>query len=387
MFYCKEIIICFLFLLKKITCSVTDDSSYFHNIERNKNIKEDIDKMANNFIAHRENLLNFKNCIEYFVYEMFREPIYLIYLKERMKSILNSKEEILKKGFNLDELKLHFREDIDHTKQYQIYEYRFYKRFLTSYNGTKTFFNQIDIIDKFHRKCIEESKPFIIKYSLVKFYYKLEWNNYLEEIRNNFDEFIKNDANASLIKEIKEYFARFYTNGGDFYDIWSKCNDELKYRWIFGYECVNLKKKEIKFDEALICNKIREIKEMYDYINNYYLNFTIKNYYLKTNSLETNQKYTEMMEFIYNTELILQKCKLLCQFIKENKSCITKTYYNKDNIIEKTVSEKNINEYIKKIEYFSNKIKNNYPLKFTVNSIWNYLSIMFGINETILDDF
>ncbi|KCZ81193.1 hypothetical protein H312_01403 [Anncaliia algerae PRA339] len=384
MFCCKDIIICFLFLLEKITCSVTDDSTYNYDIERNKKIKEDIDEIANNFIAQRENLLNFKNCIEYFVFGMSSKPIYIysIHLRERRKSLLNSKVEILKNGFNLDELKLYFSEDMDCANIYQIYEYRFYEWFLTSFNHTKIYFNQIDIIDEFYKICIAESKLIIEKYLLAKLYYKNGLNNCFKEIKNNFKGFINNDCNTYYIEEMQSSFAEFYYKGEDFCNIWTKCPEELKYRLIFGYNCVNLKKKEIKFNETLICNKIREIEEMYDDVINYHLNFTNDDY-----SLENNQKYTEMMEFIYNTELILQKCKILCQFIKENKSCIIETYYDENSIIENTVSEKKINEYLIKIKNISNEIKNNYQLKFTVNSIWHHLSIIFRFNDAILDDF
>ncbi|KCZ76511.1 hypothetical protein H311_02489 [Anncaliia algerae PRA109] len=383
MFFCKEIIICFLFLLEKITCSVTNDTSYNYNIEKNMEIKEHIDKIANNFVTHRDNFLNFKNCIECFLLRSKSSFSSVNNLSEdRKEFLLNSTIEILNTGFNLDKIKLYFSEDMDYTEVNPSSEYWFYENFEIAFNHVKRKIYQIKNIEKFYRICIEETKPIIESYILPQSYSKERMNNCLEEIVKIFNEFLDNDDDACYINQIRTFVHVCYYEGDFFCNTWTNCSDELKYRLIFGYNCINLKKKEIKFNETLIRNKIREINEMYNYIIDYHINLKYLDYYI-----ENNQKYTQMMEFIYNTELILQKCKILYRFIKENKSYIIRTYYDDGNIIESNVSEIKINEYLREIELISNKIKNDYLLKCTVNIIWRCLLIILGINETILDDF
>ncbi|KCZ79472.1 hypothetical protein H312_03131 [Anncaliia algerae PRA339] len=383
MFCCKEIIICFLFLLEKITCSVTNDTSYNYNIEKNRKIKENIDKIVDNYIINRDNFLNFKNCIECLILRSKRSFSSANNLSEERKEfLLNSTIEILKRGFNPGKHILYFSEDMDYTEVNPSSENEFYGNFKYTFYFIKSCISKIKNIEKFYRICIEGTKPIIENYILTQSYNKEGMNNCLEEIVKKFNEFLDNDGYKYYIGDIQSDLQEFYILGKHFYNIWTNCSDELKYRLIFGYNCINLKKKEIKFNRTLIRNKIREIEEMYEYIINYLKNLENPDYYI-----ENNQKYTQMMEFIYNTELILYKCKILYRFINENKSYIIKTYHDDGNIIENTVSEKKINEYLYEIELISNKIKNDYLLKCTVNSIWRYLMIMLNVEETILDDF
>ncbi|KCZ74446.1 hypothetical protein H311_04589, partial [Anncaliia algerae PRA109] len=138
MFFCKEIIICFLFLLERINCFLTNYTSYNYIIEKNMKIKEHIDKIAGNYITHRENFLNFKNCIECFLLRSKSSFSSVNNLSEERKEfLLNSTIKILKRGFNLGELKLYFNEDMYYTEVNPGSEYRFYKKFKIAFYHLK----------------------------------------------------------------------------------------------------------------------------------------------------------------------------------------------------------------------------------------------------------
>ncbi|KCZ74468.1 hypothetical protein H311_04567, partial [Anncaliia algerae PRA109] len=171
-------------MIEKIACSVTTiDISYINNIGENRKIKEHIDKIANNFITHRDNFLNFKNCIECFFLRSCSRFRYVNNLSEMRKEfILNSTIEIIKNGFNLDKLKLYFSEDMICTKLYQIYKYEFCGWHIRSFYHTKECLYENEIIEKFYRICIEETKPIIERYILTQSYNKEGMNNCLEEI-------------------------------------------------------------------------------------------------------------------------------------------------------------------------------------------------------------